>query len=112
MTNPILHPLAESKRLSLVVSGATGFIGSAATDVLEQRGHLVRRLVRRASKSENEISWDPERETIDAARLEGTDVVINLAGENLAQRWSDGVKERIRDSRVKGTTTLSRAIAS
>ena len=42
----------------------------------------------------------------------GVDAVINLAGESLAQRWSDSVKRRIRESRVKGTTTLARAIAS
>src|ERR1041384_8197394 len=102
MTNPVLRPFdSPPTRLTIAVSGATGLIGSAIVRVLTQRGHVVRPLVRRPSRTENEISWDPERETIDAARLAGVDAVINLAGETLAQRWSDGVKRSIRDSRVK-----------
>ena len=113
MTNPVLRPLeSPPTRLTVAVSGATGLIGSAIVRVLIQRGNVVRPLVRRPAKTMDEISWDPERETIDASRLAGVDAIINLAGESLAQRWSDNVKQAIRDSRVKGTTTLARAIAS
>ena len=96
----------------MVVSGASGLIGSAVTRVFENRGHTVRPLVRRDIRSPNEIAWDPAKGTIDTSALEGVDAVINLAGENLAQRWTDSTKHRIRDSRVNATATLSRAIAS
>jgi uncharacterized protein len=72
----------------------------------------VKRLVRRPARGENEVAWDPSRGTIDASRLEGVDVVINLAGESLAQRWTESAKRLIRNSRVDGTTTLSRALAT
>jgi uncharacterized protein (TIGR01777 family) len=113
MTNPVLYSLSSPPtQMTVAVSGSTGLIGSAIVRVLEQRGHVVRALVRRSAQSDSEITWDPETETIDATRLVGVDAVINLAGESLAQRWSDNAKRRIRDSRVKGTTTLARAIAS
>src|SRR3954452_19726554 len=98
--------------MTIAISGSSGLIGSAAVRALEERGHVVRRLVRRPARNDGEISWDPQRNTIDAARLVGVDAIINLAGETLAQRWSGSVKQRVRESRVAGTTMLSRAIAS
>jgi len=113
MTNPVLNSLQSPPTgMTVAITGSTGLIGSAVVRALTQFGAVVRPLVRRAAQNENEISWDPEHETVDVARLEGVDAVINLAGESLAQRWSDSVKRRIRDSRVKGTAALSRAIAS
>ena len=101
-----------SARKTVVVSGSTGLIGSAAVHAFELAGYVVRRLVRRPARADGEISWDPERETIDSPALEGADVVLHLAGENLAQRWTEEVKRRIRESRAKGTATLSAALAS
>ena len=98
--------------MTIAISGSTGLIGSAAARAFERRGHDVRPIVRRAARTDSEISWDPERKTIDVTRLNGVDAVINLAGEPLSQRWSDRVKQRIRESRVDGTVTLARAIAS
>ena len=92
----------------VAISGSSGLIGSALVRRLEERGGEVRRLVRRAAKSPGEVAWDPDRGTIDPAALDGVDAVINLAGENLAQRWTEDVKRRIRDSRVKGTALLAR----
>jgi uncharacterized protein (TIGR01777 family) len=96
----------------VAISGSSGLIGSALVRMFGQRRDEVRPLVRRKARAPNEISWNPEGEEIDVSRLEGVDVVINLAGENLAQHWSTRVKQRIRDSRVKGTALLSRTIAS
>lgn len=96
----------------IVVSGASGFIGSALTSALRQAGHEVRSLVRRPPRTNSELSWDVERGTIDAAGLEGTDAVINLAGETLVQRWTNDARRRIRDSRVKGTALLAGTLAS
>jgi len=98
--------------MKIVVSGSTGLIGSALTVALERRDHEVVPLVRRhPSPGERAVAWDPERGTIDRAGLEGADAVIHLAGENVFGRWSPAKKQRIYDSRVKGTRLLSDALA-
>ena len=83
-------------------------MGQLSCTASKEAGGEVRRLVRRAARSPGEVSWDPTRGTIDADALEGVDAVINLAGENLAQRWTDDIKRRIRDSRVQSTTLSPR----
>jgi uncharacterized protein (TIGR01777 family) len=96
--------------MKIVVSGSTGLIGSALKSAL--RDHEVVPLVRRSVTSgEHALAWDPERGTIDRAGLEGTDAVIHLAGENVFGRWSPAKKQRIYDSRVKGTRLVSDALA-
>jgi uncharacterized protein len=96
----------------IAISGSSGLVGSALSAALEARGHTIRRLVRRPARGPEEISWDPEREKLDPGGLEGVDAVVNLAGEPLAQRWTATARMRIRSSRVNGTTTLARALAS
>jgi NAD dependent epimerase/dehydratase family enzyme len=99
-------------RLVIAVSGSSGLIGSALTAALEARGHTIKRLVRRAANGANEIAWHPARGQLDARELSGVDAVVNLAGEDLAQRWTAGVRTRIRAGRVNGTTILARALAA
>ena len=89
--------------MKIVVSGSTGLIGSRLVRVLEARGDTVVRLLRGAQ-------WDPERGTIDRNALEGSDAVVHLAGENIFGRWTGAKKQRIRDSRVRGTRLLSDAL--
>jgi len=97
---------------TVVVSGASGFLGSALVAALEADGARVLRLVRRPSTASNEIAWDPDGGQIDAARLEGADAVVHLAGETIAgARWTAERKQRIRDSRVRGTGLLARTLA-
>ena len=96
----------------IVISGSHGLVGSALVTALEARGDDVRRLVRHAPRARDEIAWNPGAGTIDAAALEGATGVINLAGENIAQRWTRNAKQRIRDSRVQGTTLIARTIAA
>src|SRR6267143_3895491 len=98
--------------MKIVVSGSTGLIGSALVEALTRRDHEVLPLVRRRpAAGEHAIAWDPERGTIDRAGLAGADAVIHLAGENVFGRWSPAKKQRIYDSRVKGTRLLSEALA-
>ncbi|MDB4878232.1 MAG: hypothetical protein JWM41_4678 [Gemmatimonadetes bacterium] len=111
MTIPVLHPHESWTRMVIAISGSSGLIGSALVRALDAHGHEIRPLVRRAARTPLEISWDPEGGTIDTSRLEGVDAVVNLAGENIAQRWTGGAKRRIRDSRVKGTALLARTLA-
>ena len=97
--------------MKVAVTGASGLVGSALVPALRKAGHDVLTLVRRAPASESEIAWDPGAGTIDAARLEGVDAVVHLAGENIGQRWSAGARDRILRSRVDGTGLVARTIA-
>jgi hypothetical protein len=99
--------------MNVLVSGATGLIGSALAPFLSTLGHDVRRLVRSGpAKGGNEVFWDPARGTIDAGALDGLDAVVHLAGENIAGgRWTEKQKGRIRDSRVQGTRLLCQTLA-
>ena len=103
---------------TVLVSGASGFIGSHLVDSLTSDGHRVGRLARKTSKPLPKVSdsvlWDPESGTVDQdalARLR-PDAVVNLAGESIGQRWTTERRRQIRESRVNGTTALSRALAS
>jgi uncharacterized protein len=97
--------------VDVVVSGSHGLIGSALVPALTAAGHRVRRLVR-GSPGPGEVAWDPEAGTVDAGGLAGADAAVHLAGVGIGdKRWTTTQKQRIRDSRVKGTGTLARALA-
>jgi len=94
-----------------LISGASGLIGSALVPSLESQGHEVVRLVRRKSRGANEVPWDPPR-PISPQLVSGFDAIVNLSGENIAGRWTDQKKCRIRDSRVLSTDFLAQAMAT
>jgi uncharacterized protein len=97
----------------IAVTGASGLIGHALVARLGLEGRRVRRLVRTPDpKSPVDIAWDPMRGTLDPRQLEGAEAVIHLAGEPIAQRWTGARREAIRESRVRGTELLARAIAA
>src|SRR5882762_7677745 len=99
--------------MKILISGSHGLVGAALIKSLEPEGHEIFRLVRHAPGSRSEIEWSPGRYSIALARLEGMDAVVHLAGESIAEgRWNDEKKQRIRESRVKGTTVLSEALAN
>ncbi|PTH88524.1 TIGR01777 family protein [Streptomyces sp. A244] len=101
------------ERSRIAVAGASGLIGGALVRSLTADGHEVRRLVRGTPRSAGEIRWDPEGGRVDAAGLAGCHAVVNLAGAGVGdRRWTDAYKQRIRDSRVKGTAALAGAVAS
>jgi len=91
---------------TILLTGATGLVGSALSRALRQAGHDVTALSRGPS-------WNPGGGQVDASVLEGVDVVVHLAGEPIAaRRWSTAQKQRIRDSRVRGTRALAEALAA
>ncbi|MBC7909679.1 MAG: TIGR01777 family protein [Pyrinomonadaceae bacterium] len=98
--------------MKILVTGSTGLVGNALVPALESKGHEVIRLVRGQAKNESEANWNPEQGSIDAGRLNGIEAAVHLAGESIADgRWSEEKKQRIRDSRVKGTRLLSESLA-
>lgn len=97
--------------MRVLLSGASGLIGTALTKSLRAQGHDVRALVRTPAAPAGAYTWDPKAGTVDARAFEGVDAVVHLAGENVgAARWNDAVKARIEQSRVDGTRTLVRAV--
>ena len=97
--------------MKVLIAGASGLVGSALIPPLNADGAEVTRLVRSTPKP-GEIEWHPNQDAMDAARLEGFDAIINLAGENVAGgRWTEDQKRKIHDSRVNGTHLLSEAMA-
>jgi uncharacterized protein len=103
------HARFLSKPLKILLSGASGLVGSVLIPFLTAGGHQVIRMVRGTPRlGTAEVQWDPTRGVADLTRLEGMDAMIHLAGENIASgRWTAERKARIRDSRVRGTKVLS-----
>ncbi len=96
----------------IVVSGTSGLIGSALCRFLTSGGHRVDRLVRHMPlPGTTDIRWNPSRAEIDAPALEGADIVVHLAGENVAGRWTGAKKRAILESRTQGTRLLSESLA-
>ncbi len=97
--------------MKILVTGATGLVGSALIPLLAADGHEVARLVRSAPGT-GDIRWDPDAGVLDTAALEGFDGVVHLAGENIASgRWNAAKKRRIKESRVRGTRLLAETLA-
>jgi hypothetical protein len=98
--------------MRVLVSGASGMIGSAVCDALLARGDEVVGLSRdpdRARKTNPTVNWhrwDPVNERPPEAALDGADAVVNLVGEEINQRLTDAAKLRIRESRVRATKNL------
>ena len=98
--------------MTILIAGSSGVVGSALVPFLTTSGQKVSRLVRReANASKGEISWSPDTGGIDQAAVEQANAVVNLAGENIAGRWSQSRKKAIRESRIKSTRLLAEALA-
>jgi uncharacterized protein len=93
--------------VKVVVSGASGLIGTALVPALHAAGHDVVRLVRREPTAADEVPWDPAARQLDPAQLAGVDAIVNLSGANLGKRWTAARKREILDSRVDTTALLA-----
>jgi uncharacterized protein len=94
----------------VLISGASGLLGSALVPTLQARGFAITRLVRGTPTGEDQIHWVPNR-AIDPESVSGFDAILHLAGESVAARWSDARKAKIRESRVTSTRNLAQALA-
>ena len=99
--------------MKILITGASGLVGSKLKKLLEQRGDEVFSVSRSEPKDATDIQWDAYEgfSKEEAAKLEGMDVAIHLAGENIAGgSWTAERKRRIKESRTKGTKTLVDAL--
>lgn len=101
--------------MRITLTGATGFIGSRLVQRWLQEKHELHALGRSAGKLPPEVhfwKWaEPEKTAPPLESLEGSDAVVHLAGEPVAQRWTQEVKQRIRTSRIEVTSSLVNAIS-
>jgi uncharacterized protein (TIGR01777 family) len=99
--------------MKILISGASGLVGTALTSVFRPEGHTVGHLVRpgRTARPED-IRWDPTSATADLAALEGADAIVHLSGASIAGgRWTPARKQILRSSRVDTTRALVDSLA-
>ncbi len=101
--------------MRVLVSGSSGLIGSVVCEKLDRAGHTVLHLVRPQSLDQRPangaVRWDPVGGSFDAAKADGADAVIHLAGASIAQRWNPQYKQTLRSSRVEATRHLTAELA-
>ena len=99
--------------MRVVISGASGLIGTALSESLRADGHTVIALVRREARGDNESSWSPSEHRIDAEVIAAADAIVNLAGASIgANRLTPSYKREVLRSRIDSTQTIVRAIAA
>lgn len=99
--------------MNILVSGGSGFIGTALVAGLRADGHRLRVLTRQRDAAGAEAPfWNPEAGELDRAAFRNMDACINLSGSTIATRWNAEKKKEIRESRVRCTTLLAETMAS
>ncbi len=98
--------------MKIMVTGASGLVGTQLVSLLKQEGHEVITLTRRSPRNASERQWDFAG-PLPSGTLDGIEAIIHLAGENIGEgRWTAAKKQRIRESRVVGTRKLAEAAAA
>ena len=105
--------------MHIVIAGGSGFLGSALTRTLTAEGHHVSVLTRNRDNTRTSaqphvtvVPWEPNGKTGPwAAAVNGADAIVNLSGESIgARRWSASQKQKLRESRLLATHSLTTAI--
>ena len=98
--------------MKILITGASGLIGRSLQESLSAKGFELLLAGRKVPASTTEIKWDVEHGFADPKQIEGTDVIVHLAGESVSGfRWTEQKKKAIRDSRVLGTRSVVSNIA-
>lgn len=99
--------------MKILITGASGLVGKELQKSFAEKGYDMLLASRSEPKDENHVQWTIEEGFTEPERLEGIDVVVHLAGENVSGgiRWTDDKKKAIRDSRVLGTRNVVDAIS-
>lgn len=99
--------------MKILISGASGLVGTAATSALRADDHTVAKLVRPGGSAEpGDVRWDPGTAAVDLAAMDGADALINLSGASIGEgRWTAERKSLLRSSRVGSARVLVDAMA-
>lgn len=102
--------------MKVLITGATGLVGQALTEMLLKRGDSVNYLTTSSSKLKQEDNykgylWNTKKQEIDKGCFEGVTAIINLAGASVAERWTSQHKKAILDSRVDSLNLLYKALS-
>ena len=99
--------------MNILIAGGTGLIGTALEKQFSETGHKVYLLSRQKNQREHYIFWDPDRHIINLNLDLKIDIVINLAGESIADhRWNKKTKQAIWNSRIQATEFLASTLLS
>jgi uncharacterized protein (TIGR01777 family) len=102
--------------MTIAITGASGFIGRRLMKLLAGGNHTLRVLSRHAGTNlppnVQLYVWDAMKGPPPEESLAGVDAIVHLAGEPIAQRWNDDVKQKIRESRTTGTRHLVQALST
>jgi uncharacterized protein (TIGR01777 family) len=98
--------------MRVLISGATGLVGTALGQALRVEGHAVGQLVRTGGTARaGDVRWDPAARSVDEAAMEGANAVVCLSGAGIGDgRWTSERKKVLRTSRVDTTRVLVDAL--
>ncbi len=98
--------------MKVLITGASGLVGAALQKSFAEKGYEMLLASRKEPKDDKHIQWSIEGGFTDPEKLEGIDVIVHLAGENVSGlRWTEEKKKAIRDSRILGTRNVVDAIS-
>ncbi len=116
-TSQFTLDIDSQEPLTVAVTGASGFVGSALMTSLQEMGINALRLVREkiragAGNVSDNVFWDPLDSKCDLSDLDGVEAVVHLAGESIVGLWTAAKRQRIYESRVTATKNLAMGLAA
>ena len=101
--------------MNILISGGSGLVGTNLISKLTSKGHTIVNLTtnpKKVGKTKNisNVYWNPAKGEIDKTQVENIDAVINLAGFNISNKWTEANKKEMIDSRVESTALLVKAV--